>query len=217
METAAAVLSQTVKGTIAENTAEGVRICTFVAGEIFTFPVLEKVVMGHILSSKCFSNEAKHDILSSLGVGVMTVLIDGDGCPVVDITVKLCTAYQVPCIIMCDTAHLFDKKGAKTLVFDKGADSVDYALVNRVSPGDIVITQDYGLASMCLSRRAQVLHQDGWSYTAENIDALLLVRHTSRKLRDAGNRRAGPKKRTQNQDIAFVQALESLLQTSVQG
>ena len=145
------------------------------------------------------------------------VLIDADGCPVTDIAIRLCREFHVHCLILCDTAHVFHREGADTLVFDKGADSVDYALVNRVSKGDLVITQDYGLASMCLSRQCRVLHQDGWEYTRDNIDALLLVRHESRKHRAAGNRIKGPKKRTILQNEAFERSLGEILQTSVQG
>lgn len=147
----------------------------------------------------------------------MKVLIDADGCPVVDIAVGLCKKYQVSCLLLCDTAHEFRRDGAETLVFDKGADSVDYALANRAEPGDIVITQDYGLASMCLARNARVLHQDGWEYTRDNIDGLLLLRHDARKHRAAGSRTKGPKKRTEAQNQAFSRALEQLLQTAVQG
>ena len=147
----------------------------------------------------------------------MTVLIDADGCPVTDIAIRLCREFHIPCLILCDTAHEFHRDGAQTLVFDKGADSVDYAIANRVRKNDLVITQDYGLASMCLSRGCRVLHQDGWEYTCDNIDALLLVRHESRKHRAAGGRFKGQKKRSTQQDQAFESALRVLLQTSVQG
>lgn len=147
----------------------------------------------------------------------MKILIDADGCPVVDIAIRLGSQFAIPCLILCDTAHEFHRSGAETMVFDKGADSVDFSLVNRVSPGDIVITQDYGLASMCLSRNARILHQDGWEYTADNMDALLLVRHESRKYRASGGRMKGQKKRTQARNDAFENALRCLLQTSVQG
>lgn len=142
----------------------------------------------------------------------MRVLIDGDGCPVVDIAIRLCKKYGVSCLLLCDTAHEFHRDGAQTLVFDKGADSVDCAVANRVAPGDIVITQDYGLASMCLGRKARVLHQDGWEYTAYNIDALLFERHESRKYRASGGRTKGPKKRTAAQNRAFEAALQTMLQ-----
>lgn len=147
----------------------------------------------------------------------MKILIDADGCPVVDIAVKLCLRYKLPCLLLCDTAHILQKDGAETLVFDKGADSVDFALVNRVQPGDIVITQDYGLASMCLARQAVALHQDGWLYTPDNIDALLFQRHAARKHRAAGGRTKGPSKRTEQQNLAFEAALTNLLQQTVQG
>ena len=147
----------------------------------------------------------------------MQILIDADGCPVVDIAVAVARKFQVPCGIFCDTAHEFYRDGAETFVFDKGADSVDFALANRVQKGDIVITQDYGLASMCLAKGAGVLHQDGWAYTADNIDALLFSRHESRKYRASGGRTKGPAKRKQEQDHAFRQALTALLQQTVQG
>lgn len=147
----------------------------------------------------------------------MKVLIDGDGCPVVDITVSLSRKYAIACILLCDTAHIFNLSGVQTLIFDKGSDSVDMALVNRISPGDLVITQDYGLASLCLSRKAVVLHHDGWEYTPDNIDALLFKRHVSRKLLASGKRIKGPKKRIPAQNLAFQHALEQILQSSIQG
>ena len=142
----------------------------------------------------------------------MKVLIDADACPVTAIAATLCRQYQIPCYLLCDTTHTIHQEGAETLVFDKGSDSVDYALANRVDPGDIVITQDYGLASLCLARGGRVLHQDGWEYHEDNIDALLLQRHESRKYRASGGRVKGPKKRTAQQDSDFRRAFQTLLQ-----
>lgn len=147
----------------------------------------------------------------------MKVLVDADACPVVDIVVKLCEEFQITCVLLYDTAHALHREGVQTLVFDKGADSVDFALVNRVTPGDIVITQDYGLASMCLAKRAKILHQDGWEYTEYNITGLMEQRHAARKFRMAGGRTKGPAKRRPEQDNAFHNALRKLLQQSVQG
>lgn len=144
----------------------------------------------------------------------MNVLIDADACPVVNIAVALCRAYQIPCYLLCDTAHRLERAGAVTLTFDKGADSVDFALANRVQAGDLVVTQDYGVASMCLAKKASVLHQDGWEYTTDNIDALLLQRHESRVYHAASGRTKGPKKRTSQQDNAFQQAMERLIQSN---
>ena len=141
----------------------------------------------------------------------MTIYIDADGCPVVDITVKLATQAKRDCIIICDTSHVFEKPGAKTITVSQGSDSVDFALVNMIQKGDVVVTQDYGLAAMCLVRGATPISQDGMIYTNENIDALLMQRHKAKKVRMAGGRLKGPSKRTPEQDRAFEAALKTLL------
>ena len=143
----------------------------------------------------------------------MRVLIDADGCPVVNIAVELCRQTNTECLILCDTSHCIEREGAKTMVFDKGSDSVDFALVNLVRKGDIVLTQDYGLASMCLARGARVIHQDGHEYTSENIDALLTFRHEAAKLRRSGGRLHGSKKRTEAQNRAFAAKFISFLRS----
>lgn len=147
----------------------------------------------------------------------MKVLIDADACPVVDIAVKLCAKYHVDCVLLCDTAHAIYREGVQTLIFDKGADSVDFALVNRAAPGDLVVTQDYGLASMCLGKRVRVLHQDGWEYTLDNISGLMEQRHAAKQYRLSGGRTKGPSKRTRFQDQCFAHALALLLQQTLQG
>lgn len=139
------------------------------------------------------------------------ILIDADGCPVVNETIALALKHGAECVIMCDTAHQFQREGASTIVVSKGADSVDFALVNLIQPGDIVVTQDYGLAAMCLARRARPLNQDGRLYTHDNIEGLLAIRHEAKKARKAGQRVKGPAKRTGAQDEAFCRGLEALL------
>ena len=141
----------------------------------------------------------------------MNVLIDADGCPVVNLTLQIAKQFGIPVVILCDTAHQIEREGAQTLVFDKGADSVDFALVNRVKPGDIVVTQDYGLASMCLARCAKVLNQNGLEYTADNMDTLLLRRYENKKLLRAGKHPKRSAKRTKELDEAFVATLTDIV------
>jgi len=141
----------------------------------------------------------------------MTILIDADGCPVVDISIKIAKQYGVDCLILCDTSHLFEREGVRTITVSKGADSVDFMLVNKVRPGDIVVTQDYGLAAMCLARLAIPIRQDGLIYSNDNIDALLQERHTAKKIRMSGGRTKGSSKRTAKQDKDFAEALRKLL------
>ena len=132
----------------------------------------------------------------------MNILIDADGCPVVDLTLQIAKQFGIPVIILCDTSHQIERKGA---------DSVDFALVNRVKPGDLVVTQDYGLASMCLARCARVLNQNGLEYTADNMDALMLRRYENKKLLRAGKHPKGSAKRTKEQDMKFAEVLRKVL------
>ena len=62
----------------------------------------------------------------------MRILIDADACPVVDIAIDIAKEYRLECILLCDTAHYFNREGARTVVLGQGADSVDFALVNMV-------------------------------------------------------------------------------------
>ena len=141
----------------------------------------------------------------------MKILIDADGCPVVDLTVRLAAKHGAECVILCDTAHEFNREGAQTVIVEKGADSVDFKLVNLVREGDIVVTQDYGLAAMCLARKAVPLSQNGMVYTDKNIDQRLFTRYVSKKIRNSGGRLKGPSKRKPEQDKAFEEALERLI------
>lgn len=141
----------------------------------------------------------------------MELFIDADGCPVTAIAVRLAAKFGLKCTLLCDTAHQISYPGAETVTVSKGADSADFALVNLVKPGDLVVTQDYGLAAMCLSRGARAIHQDGMRYSEDNIDGLLFYRAAATKIRRAGGRLKGPAKRTAAQNRAFEQALEQLL------
>ena len=141
----------------------------------------------------------------------MRILIDADGCPVVDLTVKSAKQFNTECIILCDTSHFFEKDGATTITVSKGADSVDFALVNMIKKEDIVITQDYGLAAMCLSRSSTVINQDGMTYDDTNILQLLNQRADFKKIRNSGGRVKGCSKRTKQQDISFTNTLNSIL------
>ena len=140
----------------------------------------------------------------------MRILIDGDGCPVVDLTIKISRKFNIEVIIMCDTSHIFNKDGAKTMVFSKGADSVDFALINLLKKDDIVITQDYGLAAMAINKASYVINQNGLIYSNENIDRLLYSIHISKKIRKSGGRTKGPKKRTKEDDLNFERTLTEI-------
>lgn len=141
----------------------------------------------------------------------MRILIDADGCPVVNETIKVAHKFNLESIIFCDTSHNFEQKNVKVVVVSKGVDAVDFAILNNIEKGDIVITQDYGLASLVLSRNSYAINQSGMVYTNENIDALLYSRYISKKMRNSGVRLKGTKKRDKSQNIIFRENLEKLI------
>ncbi len=141
----------------------------------------------------------------------MKIIIDADACPVTDIAVRIAKDNGLECVLICDTSHRIERDGCKTVMVDKGADSADFRLVNMLSAGDIAVTQDYGLAAMCLSKRAKALNQNGLVFTDKNIEQLLFTRYVGKKVRAAGGRTKGPSKRTPEQDAAFEKALLQLI------
>ena len=146
----------------------------------------------------------------------MKLVIDADGCPVVALAVKTAEKYGVRCVLVCDTAHTFSNVHTEIITVSQGADSADFRIVNLLNAGDIVVTQDYGLAAMCLAKNATALNQNGLIYSEKNMDELLLSRHIHKKVRRAGGRMKGPKKRTKQQDEAFEKAQTALFEERTQ-
>ena len=142
----------------------------------------------------------------------MKILIDGDGCPVIDLTLEIAKQYGIEVIIFCDTSHHIERAGAITRVVTKGSDAVDFRLVNEAKSGDLVITQDYGLAAMVLAKKAQAMNQNGLVFSDANMSTLLFSRHVAKEVRRQGGRTKGPKKRDSKQNEAFKIGLIKLLE-----
>ena len=141
----------------------------------------------------------------------MRILIDADGCPVTTQAIKIGNEYGVESIIFCDTSHEFNINNVRVITVGKGADSADFALVNEVKTGDIVISQDYGLSVMALAKGAIIINQNGLIINDFNIDTLLTSRHLAKKARRAGKHLKGPSKRSAEQDEKFEKALRGIL------
>lgn len=143
------------------------------------------------------------------------ILIDADGCPVVGEIIEAARKFQRDVILICDTSHEMHREGAETITVSKGPDAVDFVLVNRVKKGDIVVTQDYGLAAMVLAKQGYPIDQNGRIYSEENIDQLLHGRHVAKKIRAGGGRLKGPKKRKPEDNELFKVKLEELIRNTV--
>ena len=147
-------------------------------------------------------------------VEIMKILVDADACPVTRIVEKIAKEHDLECILLCDTNHVLSSDYSEVKVIGAGADAVDFALLNLCTKGDIVVTQDYGVAAMILGKGAYGIHQSGKWYTNENIDQMLLERHLAKKARMGKGKRhlKGPAKRTDEDDRRFEENLEKLVE-----
>lgn len=143
----------------------------------------------------------------------MKIFVDADACPVVDIVEDIATKYNIPVTLLCDTNHVLTSAYSEVIVVGAGADAVDYKLISICHRGDIVVTQDYGVAAMALGKGAFAIHQSGKWYTNENIDQMLMERHLNKKARRASSRNhiKGPRKRKEEDDQRFAESFEKLL------
>lgn len=147
----------------------------------------------------------------------MQIYVDADACPVVGIVEKTARKYQIPVTLLCDTNHILTSDYSEVIVVGAGADAVDYKLISLCRRGDIVVSQDYGVAAMALGKGAYAIHQSGKWYTDENIDQILMERHLNKKARRAShkNHLKGPKKRTEEDDERFAQSFEQLIKAAL--
>ena len=145
----------------------------------------------------------------------MQILIDGDACPVVGIIERVALEKNIPVTLFCDTSHAYFSDTMEVRIIGAGRDAVDFALVNAIHSGDLVVTQDYGVAAMALSKGARVLHQSGREFTNGNIDGLLNDRYLHGKARRTSGKKhlKGPARRTKEDDLRFEDALRRVLGT----
>jgi uncharacterized protein YaiI (UPF0178 family) len=141
----------------------------------------------------------------------MQIFVDADACPVKDIIIRIASENNLPVTMIIDSSHELNDNYSTVITVEKGRDSVDLVLINRVKGGDIVVTQDYGLAALVLGKSAKALNQNGLIYSNDNMDRLLMERHIGQKVRRGGGRTKGPAKRTREDDERFTKAFREII------
>lgn len=147
----------------------------------------------------------------------MHIYVDADACPVTDIAERIAQKFKLPVTLLCDTNHVLQSDYSEVIVVGAGADAVDYKLIGLCHKGDIVVSQDYGVAAMALGKGAYAIHQSGKWYTDENIDQMLMERHLNKKARRSSKRNhiKGPRKRTAEDDERFAESFEKLVMNAL--
>ncbi len=141
------------------------------------------------------------------------ILVDADACPVVRQAETAARKHGLPMTLLCDEHHVMHSDYARVRHVSSGADAVDIALMNLCRRGDIVVTQDYGVAAMALGKGAYAIHHSGKRYTDGNIDMMLMERHLAKKARRASAKHHlhGPAKFTEEDRQRFSAAFEELI------
>ena len=141
----------------------------------------------------------------------MKIYVDADACPVKNIIVNLAKERKIPVVMVCDTSHILNDGYSEIITVDKAADSADLVLINLLKKGDIVITQDYGVGCLAISKGAYALNQNGVLYSDDNIDRMLFERFLSKKVRSSGGKTKNQPKRSLKDNSSFENAFRKLL------
>lgn len=144
------------------------------------------------------------------------IIIDGDACPVVNSVIELTQETGIFVTIIRSFSHFstqIDPEHVRTVYVDCGPESVDYKIVQLASSKDIVITQDYGLASLLLNKVRFVMHHKGFLFNDDNIQQLLDQRYINAQIRKQGGRHKGPPPFTKQDRQHFEHQFKLLIQT----
>jgi uncharacterized protein YaiI (UPF0178 family) len=145
-------------------------------------------------------------------MGIMNVIVDADACPVKKEIVMAAAPFRANvCMVASYDHRLVAEDGVEVVQVDRSDQSADLYIANRLSPGDILVTQDFGLATIGLAKRATVLSNRGQIYSDRTIDFLLEKRHESAKMRRNGKHTKGPKPFTEEDRQRFLQTLTKVL------
>lgn len=142
----------------------------------------------------------------------MRIIIDGDACPqrVREICEEAAKEFGIDLITVVDIDH-YIVSSYQVIVVEQGKDSVDYKIVQIFKEDDILVTQDYGLASLVLGKASAIIHTSGFFINKNNMNSLLQSRYLSEKIRKQGGKTKGPSKRTREQDENFKKCLYKVL------
>lgn len=144
----------------------------------------------------------------------MRIIIDGDACPVKEIIIEEAIAVPIPVLMISSYSHYTYREfpdQVQHIYVESSAEATDFKILQLATSSDIVVTQDYGLASLLLAKQGRILHHRGFEYTHHNIQSLLSRRYLNAKIRQKGGRTKGPSSLTNNEKERFRQLLQSCI------
>jgi hypothetical protein len=147
---------------------------------------------------------------------LVKIYVDADGAPWRDIVIERGRRHGVTVVMVADYSHDFPpEEGVERVIVDGGIDAADFAIINRVHTGDLVVTQDVGLASLVLPRGAAVISPRGYEFTEDSMAGRLARRWLNRRIRKGGGRVAGPPALSDDDRARFLVLLDKKITTSM--
>ena len=145
----------------------------------------------------------------------MRIIVDADACPGKLLIEKAAIENNIEVMLYCDMNHVLESETSKVIYIESGSQNVDIAVTNEARKGDIVVSQDFGVAAMVLGKKCYAISPKGYIYDNENIEGLLFQRHISSKVRRGGGKTSNPKKRTQDDDARLYYNLVKLIKNAI--
>ena len=138
--------------------------------------------------------------------------MDGDACPVRREVERVAERFDIQVLWFANSAQdVAESSRIHAVPVGDRRDAADFAMVTACRVGDVVITDDLGLAAMALAAKAEALSSRGRQFKREAMPALLERRHAARKMRRAGGRTSGPRALSPADRDRFRRTLEEVL------
>ena len=145
---------------------------------------------------------------------MLHIYVDGDSCPVKDEVYKVAKRYQLSVTVVSASWFRVPNEPWIHLEVVKETGDLDAAddwIVERIGPGDIVVSEDIILASRCLEKEARALNPRGRVFTPESIGEALASRELMADLREAGAITGGPAPFGKADRSQFLQRLDEIV------
>lgn len=142
----------------------------------------------------------------------MQIWIDGDGCPVLQLGIEIAASKNISVTVVKNFAVEVHSDYARVITVDTSRDAADLYIVNHLEKGDIVISQDYGLCGMALSKLAYCINQNGQRISQDNIDLILDRRHTAKVQRQKNRQYTRNRKRRPEDNQQFIEGMYRLFE-----
>ncbi|MBC1548557.1 DUF188 domain-containing protein [Listeria sp. FSL L7-1434] len=141
------------------------------------------------------------------------ILVDADACPVKAEIKQVAKEFQLEVTFVASFNHYSVNTNGENWIFvDTGKESADMRMMNLAKKGDIIVTQDIGLASILLAKGTFVFSNRGELYREEEMSLMLDIRYRHAKERQQGKYSKGPKAMSDADCSLFQDRLTTFLQ-----